>query len=80
MARNLQAKLPSSDSIQVFDINAEAVEKFTKDTKALGTGAVVKAASSIREAAENSVSYSQLPWSSTPSTSCLVYVMSLFHE
>ncbi|KAG4027701.1 hypothetical protein MFRU_028g01230 [Monilinia fructicola] len=54
MARNLQAKLPSSDSIQVFDINAEAVEKFTKDTKALGTGAVVKAASSIREAAENS--------------------------
>ncbi|KAB8298099.1 hypothetical protein EYC80_001861 [Monilinia laxa] len=54
MARNLQAKLPSSDTIHIFDINAEAVEKFTKDTKALGSGAAVEAASSVREAAENS--------------------------
>ncbi|RAL59586.1 hypothetical protein DID88_006445 [Monilinia fructigena] len=54
MARNLQAKLPSSDTIQVFDINVEVVEKFTKDTKALGSGAAVTAASSVREAAENS--------------------------
>lgn len=56
MARNLQAKLPSADTLRVYDINTEAVERFTKDTKALGTGAAVEAASSVREAAENSVS------------------------
>ncbi|QSZ34209.1 hypothetical protein DSL72_005799 [Monilinia vaccinii-corymbosi] len=54
MARNLQAKLPSSDTIRIFDINAEAVQRFTEDTKALGNGAAVEPASSVREAAENS--------------------------
>ncbi|KAF7924604.1 hypothetical protein BELL_0494g00050 [Botrytis elliptica] len=54
MARNLQAKLPPADTIRVYDINTEAVERFTKDTKALGSGAVVEAASNVREAAENS--------------------------
>ncbi|TGO57899.1 hypothetical protein BOTNAR_0192g00030 [Botryotinia narcissicola] len=54
MARNLQAKLPPADTIRVYEINTEAVERFTKDTKALGRGAAVEAAGSIREAAENS--------------------------
>lgn len=55
MARNLQAKLPSSDTLRVFDINAESIQKFTNETKALGSGAVVKIAANAREAAEDSV-------------------------
>ncbi|APA12892.1 hypothetical protein sscle_10g076620 [Sclerotinia sclerotiorum 1980 UF-70] len=54
MARNLQTKLPSADTIRVYDINTDAVERFTKDTKALGRGAAVEAATNVREAAENS--------------------------
>ncbi|KAH8787477.1 3-hydroxyisobutyrate dehydrogenase-like protein [Hyaloscypha sp. PMI_1271] len=53
MARNLQAKLPSSDTIRVFDINADSVQKFANETKALGSGAAVKIAVSAREAAED---------------------------
>ena len=56
MARNLQAKLPSSDTIRVFDINAESVQRFANETKALGNGAAVKIAANVREAAEDSVS------------------------
>merc|ERR1711964_437659 len=33
MARNLQAKLPSTDTIRVYDINAESVDRFANDTK-----------------------------------------------
>jgi 3-hydroxyisobutyrate dehydrogenase len=56
MARNLQAKLPSSDSLRVFDINAESIQKFANETKALGNGAAVEIAANAREAAEDSVS------------------------
>lgn len=56
MARNVQAKLPSSDTIRVFDINADSVQKFANETKALGSGAAVKIAVSAREAAEDAVS------------------------
>lgn len=56
MARNLQAKLPSTDTIRVYDINAESVERFVQDTKSLSSGAAVKTASCVREAAEDSVS------------------------
>jgi hypothetical protein len=56
MARNLQAKLPSSDTLRIFDINAESIEKFANETKALGSGATVKIAATAREAAEDSVS------------------------
>lgn len=79
MARNLQAKLPSTDTIRVYDINDAAVERFTKDTKALGTGAAVEAASNIREAAENSVS-SIFFLMSFKIYLFLYLVMSLFHE
>jgi 3-hydroxyisobutyrate dehydrogenase len=57
MARNLQAKLPSSDTLRVFDINAESIQKFAEETKALGSGAAVTIAASVREAAEDSVSF-----------------------
>jgi len=54
MARNLQAKLPSTDTLRIYDINTESVERFAKETKALGSGAAVETASSVREAAEDS--------------------------
>lgn len=59
MARNLQAKLPSTDTLRVYDINSESVNKFANETKALSGGAVVEVASSVREAAEDSVSFPQ---------------------
>ena len=55
MARNLQAKLPSTDTIRVYDINTESVDRFANDTKALSTGASVQVAATAREAAEDSV-------------------------
>jgi ornithine cyclodeaminase/alanine dehydrogenase-like protein (mu-crystallin family) len=55
MARNLQAKLPSSDTLRVYDINPQSVEKFVSETKALSVGAEVQIAGSVREAAEDSV-------------------------
>ncbi|KAG9235828.1 3-hydroxyisobutyrate dehydrogenase-like protein [Amylocarpus encephaloides] len=53
MARNLQAKLPSSDTIKVFDINPESVNKFASETKALSHGAAVQIVSNVRDAAED---------------------------
>jgi 3-hydroxyisobutyrate dehydrogenase len=55
MAKNLQSKLSSSDTLRVFDINSDSVKRFTDETSSLGTGASVKAASSARDAAEDSV-------------------------
>ncbi|RDL30757.1 3-hydroxyisobutyrate dehydrogenase [Venustampulla echinocandica] len=54
MARNLQAKLPSSDTLRVYDINQESLNRFVDETKALSKGAAVQLASSVREAAEDS--------------------------
>ena len=56
MARNLQAKLPSSDIIRVFDLNPDSVQRFAEEAKALSSGAAVEVANSVREAAEDSVS------------------------
>ena len=55
MARNLQAKLPESDTLRIFDINKDSTGKFATDTKALSKGAVVHIANTAREAAEASV-------------------------
>lgn len=55
MARNLQTKLPTSDTMKVYDINPEKVERFANDTKALTSGATVEAVSTVRDAAEDSV-------------------------
>ncbi len=80
MARNLQAKLPTSDTMKVYDINPAMVERFANDTKALKSGAAVEAAGNVREAAEDSVrlfpkgySYPTAVILHTP------YVMSLFY-
>jgi len=58
MARNLLAKLPRSDTLRVYDINTESAQKFADETKALSQGATVEVAASVRDAAENSVSFS----------------------
>jgi 3-hydroxyisobutyrate dehydrogenase len=78
MARNLQSKLPSSDTLRVFDINAESTQKFTEETKALGSGAAVTIAASVREATEDSVSFPEsfLSYELLP---CIPYMMSLFY-
>jgi 3-hydroxyisobutyrate dehydrogenase len=57
MARNLQTKLPSSDTLRVYDINLDSMERFANETKALGSGAAVQVVETVREAAEDSVSF-----------------------
>lgn len=57
MARNLQAKLPASDTLRIYDINTESVNRFSQETKALGNGAAVTVADSVRDAAEDSVRF-----------------------
>jgi ornithine cyclodeaminase/alanine dehydrogenase-like protein (mu-crystallin family) len=57
MARNLQAKLPPSDKLRIYDINPDSIERFANETKALGSGAAVQIAATVREAAEDSVSF-----------------------
>lgn len=54
MAKNLQAKLPSTDVIHIHDINTEALHNFVAETKG-SSGATVKIANSVREATEDSV-------------------------
>jgi ornithine cyclodeaminase/alanine dehydrogenase-like protein (mu-crystallin family) len=56
MARNLQTKLPSTDTLRIYDINQESVTRFADEAKTTPSGAAVQAASSVREAAEDSVS------------------------
>lgn len=56
MAKNLQSKLPSTDTLLIQDINLEATSRFVEEIQLASTGASVRVASSVREAAENSVS------------------------
>lgn len=56
MARNLQAKLPSTDTLRVYDINPDTIQRFANETKALSGGAAVEVAANVREAAEHAVS------------------------
>jgi hypothetical protein len=55
MAKNLQSKLPSSDTLLIQDINVEAAQRFLEETRLQATGAEVKIALDVREASENSV-------------------------
>jgi hypothetical protein len=77
MARNLQAKLPTTDTLRIYDINPNSLKKFADETKALSGGAAVEVANSVREAAEDSVS--SAPLSSSFLLFPLPSVMSLFH-
>lgn len=59
MAQNLRAKIPESDRLVIHDRNAEATTKFLQEV-GLSTGnrTNIEMASSPREVAEKSVSYS----------------------
>ncbi|EHL02544.1 putative 3-hydroxyisobutyrate dehydrogenase, mitochondrial [Glarea lozoyensis 74030] len=54
MAKNLQAKLPPSDTLRIYDINTESVNQFASEAKASSGGAAVQVASNVHEAAEDS--------------------------
>ena len=56
MAKNLQSKLPPTDSIRIFDINKASVQRLAEEMKtSQAGGAVVETAGSAYEAAEDSV-------------------------
>ena len=52
MARNLRAKIPESDTLTIFDVNAASLDKFVQE--ATPPGVVV--AKTPREVAEKAVS------------------------
>ena len=57
MAKNLQAKLPPSDTIRLFDINKEAMEKLSGEMKSTQAGgAAVEMANTVVDAARDAVS------------------------
>lgn len=57
MARNLQAKLPPSDSLKIFDINREAMERLAGEMAASQAGgASVELADSTADASKEAVS------------------------
>jgi len=55
MARNLQSKLPSSDTLLIQDINVDATKRFMEEADTASGGATVRIANDVREASENSV-------------------------
>lgn len=58
MAKNLQAKLPPSDTIRIFDINKAAAEKLAGEMKSSQAGgAVVEVAQDVSEASKDAVSH-----------------------
>lgn len=63
MARNLQAKLPASDTIFIHDINREATQRFQAEKPS--EGANIQIAETVREAAHDAVC-SNLPARSPP--------------
>lgn len=57
MARNLQAKLPPSDSLKIFDINREAMQRLAGEMAASQAGgASVELADGVADASKEAVS------------------------
>ncbi|KAL3427233.1 3-hydroxyisobutyrate dehydrogenase [Phlyctema vagabunda] len=54
MAKNLQKKLPSTDTLRIHDIDSESVKRFASEIHPTGVGAAVEVANTIREASEDS--------------------------
>ncbi|KAI0844194.1 putative 3-hydroxyisobutyrate dehydrogenase G6G8.5 [Daldinia vernicosa] len=55
MAKNLQAKLPPSDSVRLFDINGDAVKRLAEEMRTSQTGgATVELAHDVNDAAKES--------------------------
>ncbi len=69
MARNLQSKLPPTDTIRVYDINKVAADKLVEEMKTQQAGAAAHIARDAGDAAKEAVcaiSYSRLRLLSIP--------------
>ncbi|KAH8819122.1 3-hydroxyisobutyrate dehydrogenase-like protein [Xylogone sp. PMI_703] len=53
MAKNLQSKLPLSDTLRIYDVNSDALNKFVNEAKSSSSGAQVVIASNVKEAADD---------------------------
>ena len=57
MAKNLQSKLPQTDTIRLFDINKSAMETLSSEMKSKQAGgATVEMANTVADAAKDAVS------------------------
>jgi 3-hydroxyisobutyrate/3-hydroxypropionate dehydrogenase len=57
MAKNLQSKLSSGDSVRVFDVNNDAMQRLADEMEASQAGgAAVELAQNVSDAAKESVS------------------------
>lgn len=66
MAKNLQSKLPPSDSVRLFDINHGATNRLAAEMRSSQSGgAAVEVAHDVNDAAKEAVSYSLFLYSST---------------
>lgn len=76
MAKNLRAKIPETDTLTIFDVNASSLEKFSQE--ATPSGVVI--AKSPREVVENAVSITlrdeYLWYICMMSTFCSIYDLS----
>jgi len=57
MARNLQAKLPPTDNIRLFDINTAAAERLAQEMTAQAGGARAHVSESAASASQHAVCY-----------------------
>lgn len=57
MAKNLQSKLTSNDTVTLFDINKDAVASLQTEMKAAGVGAKVTVAESAHDASKEAVRF-----------------------
>lgn len=56
MAKNLQSKLPPSDTIKLFDINSDAINRLAGEMRSSQTGgAAVETSSNVHDAAKEAV-------------------------
>lgn len=72
MASNLRAKLPSSDSFIVYDVNTDATNKFKSENQG------IEIANTVRDVAVKSVCRSTLATSPSPrdELNCSIYDLS----
>ena len=60
MAQNLHAKIPSSDTLVIYDRNTEATTKFMQEIGDTANREGIEVAGSPRQVAEKSVSISSI--------------------
>lgn len=57
MAKNLQAKLPASDTLRIYDVNHDSLSRFVQEVGATAAGSKVEIAANVKEAADGTVSH-----------------------